>query len=259
MPDRTPQIGLPFQCLRAPHLTNTPSPHTHTDLCPGCRVARGWTRGGLFHRNRKELWRWATQKEESESAEGTIKFSHPPFVSRSPAHTGVPAAILHSSPDRQRTWVSPGGARALVKCPNSLPMAIQRFSLPTQKAFSAKGSPSSKRNRRMMVTSRDFSFPAFPVNGLYFQIWDYLICSCMLSRSNQGSLWPYGLQKTRVLCGWDSPGKNTGVGGHALLQGISPTQGSNLRLFTASCIDRGFSATSATWDVWQHRLELTGP
>jgi len=25
----------------------------------------------------------------------------------------------------------------------------------------------------------------------------------------------------------DSPGKNTGVGGHALLQGIIPTQGSN--------------------------------
>ena len=28
----------------------------------------------------------------------------------------------------------------------------------------------------------------------------------------------------------DSPGKNTGVGCHALLQGIFPTQGSNLRL-----------------------------
>lgn len=80
------------------------------------------------------------------------------------------AAILCLSPDRQRARVSPGGARARVKCPNSLPMAIQRFSLPSQKAFSAKGSPSSRRNGRMMVTSRDFSFPAFPVNGLYFQI-----------------------------------------------------------------------------------------
>ena len=28
----------------------------------------------------------------------------------------------------------------------------------------------------------------------------------------------------------DSPGKNTGVGCHALFQGIFPTQGSNLRL-----------------------------
>ena len=28
----------------------------------------------------------------------------------------------------------------------------------------------------------------------------------------------------------DSPGKNTGVGGHSLLQGIFPTQGSNPRV-----------------------------
>ena len=39
------------------------------------------------------------------------------------------------------------------------------------------------------------------------------------------SLRLYGLQPTRLLCPWDSPGKNTGVGYHALLQGIFPTQG----------------------------------
>ena len=31
-----------------------------------------------------------------------------------------------------------------------------------------------------------------------------------------------------VLCPLDSPGKNTGMGWHALLQGIFPTQGWNL-------------------------------
>ena len=31
-------------------------------------------------------------------------------------------------------------------------------------------------------------------------------------------------------CPWDFPGKNTGVGCHALLQGIFPTQGPNSRL-----------------------------
>ena len=31
-------------------------------------------------------------------------------------------------------------------------------------------------------------------------------------------------------CPWDSPGKNTGMGCHLLLQGIFPTQGSNQRL-----------------------------
>ena len=36
------------------------------------------------------------------------------------------------------------------------------------------------------------------------------------------SLWP-----ARLLCPWDSPGKNIGVGCHAILQGIFLTQGSN--------------------------------
>ena len=44
------------------------------------------------------------------------------------------------------------------------------------------------------------------------------------------SLEPPGLQPARLLCPWDFPGKNTAVGGHSLLQGISPTQGSNLGL-----------------------------
>ena len=35
---------------------------------------------------------------------------------------------------------------------------------------------------------------------------------------------------TRLLCPWNSPGKNTRVSCHFLLQGIFPTQGSNLGL-----------------------------
>ena len=41
------------------------------------------------------------------------------------------------------------------------------------------------------------------------------------------SLQPHGLQPARLLCLWASPGKNTGVGCHALLQGIFPTKGLN--------------------------------
>ena len=37
----------------------------------------------------------------------------------------------------------------------------------------------------------------------------------------------YGLYPTRLLCPWDSPGKNIGVGCHALLLGIFLTQGLN--------------------------------
>jgi len=41
------------------------------------------------------------------------------------------------------------------------------------------------------------------------------------------SLWPHGLLPARLLCPWNSPGKNTGVGDHSLLQGIFSTQRSN--------------------------------
>ena len=42
------------------------------------------------------------------------------------------------------------------------------------------------------------------------------------------------LQPSRPLCPWNSPGKNTGVGSHSLLQGIFLTQGLN----PVSCTDR---------------------
>ena len=43
-------------------------------------------------------------------------------------------------------------------------------------------------------------------------------------------LYPMDCSPTRLLCLWDSPGKNTGVGYHFLLQGIFLIQGSNLGL-----------------------------
>ena len=42
------------------------------------------------------------------------------------------------------------------------------------------------------------------------------------------SLWPR--KPTSLLCPWNFPGKNTGVGCHSLFQEIFPTQGSNLGL-----------------------------
>ena len=56
--------------------------------------------------------------------------------------------------------------------------------------------------------------------------------ACVLSsfQSCPAPRWHYGLQPTRLLLSRDSPGKDTGVGCHSLLQGIFPTQGSNLHL-----------------------------
>ena len=51
------------------------------------------------------------------------------------------------------------------------------------------------------------------------------VCVCSVVSN---SLWPHGLQLARLLCPWNFPGKNTEVGCHFLLQGIFPSQGSNL-------------------------------
>ena len=45
-----------------------------------------------------------------------------------------------------------------------------------------------------------------------------------------GFLQSHGLLPSRLLCAWDVPGKNTGVGCHILLQGIFPTERLNLPL-----------------------------
>ena len=49
------------------------------------------------------------------------------------------------------------------------------------------------------------------------------------------SLQPRGLQPARFLGPWNSPGKNTGVGCHSLLQGIFLNKGQNLYLLQVSC------------------------
>ena len=51
----------------------------------------------------------------------------------------------------------------------------------------------------------------------------------------------HGLQPSRLLCPWNSPGKNIGVGSHSLLQGIFPTQGSNPGLLHGRQILYGLS------------------
>ena len=60
------------------------------------------------------------------------------------------------------------------------------------------------------------------------------VCVCSVGSD---SLQLHGLKLTRILCPWDFPGKNVGVGCHFLLQGIFPTQGSNL-VSCVSCIGR---------------------
>ena len=67
------------------------------------------------------------------------------------------------------------------------------------------------------------------------------------------SLLPHGSmvanpqQPSRLLCPWNSPGKNTGVGCHSLLQRIFPTKGSNPGLHCRQILYH-LSHREPTWD-----------
>ena len=57
------------------------------------------------------------------------------------------------------------------------------------------------------------------------------------------SLWSHGLGPARFLCYWNSPGKNTGVGCHFLVQGIFLTQGWNMSLMSPALTGGFFTTT----------------
>ena len=64
----------------------------------------------------------------------------------------------------------------------------------------------------------------------FFLIWNIIhipSCCCLFAKLCQTLLWPHGLSPIKLLCSWDSPHKNTGVGFHLLLQVIFLTQRSN--------------------------------
>ena len=46
----------------------------------------------------------------------------------------------------------------------------------------------------------------------------FIYSACLVTSVMSNSLWPHGPWPTRLLRPWDSPGKNTGVGCHFLLQ-----------------------------------------
>ena len=91
-----------------------------------------------------------------------------------------------------------------------------------------------------------FGFPVCVKSHSHYTVVHYVCDSYVLSHFS--SLQPRGLP-TRLPCPQDSPGKNTGVGCYALLQGIFPTKGSNPLLYV-SCIGR--------WDLC-HQCHLGSP
>ena len=83
---------------------------------------------------------------------------------------------------------------------------------------------------------------------------------CMLSPFSCVQLFViFWTMATRLLYPWDSPGKNTGVGCHVLLQGIFPTQGLKLCLL---CLLHGQAAECwriNAFELWCWRRLLRVP
>ena len=82
--------------------------------------------------------------------------------------------------------------------------------------LSQQGSPSETIVTQNYVT-QTVSWQA------YFILWDAYVHGQGLQPCQ--TLCNSGLKPGRLLCPWDSPDKNTGVGCHAFLQGIFPTLG----------------------------------
>ena len=66
------------------------------------------------------------------------------------------------------------------------------------------------------VSRKNTQIPLYEIEG-----------ACSLIHSCPTLCDPHGLQPAWLLCPWNSPGKNIGMGSHSFLQGIFPTQGSN--------------------------------
>ena len=89
---------------------------------------------------------------------------------------------------------------------------------------------------------------------MYVCRWDFLLTlwlACMHAKSLQSclTLWPYGQQPVWLLCPWGFSRQDTGVGCHALLQSIFPTQGLNLCLLPSPALAGQFFTASATWEA----------
>ena len=69
------------------------------------------------------------------------------------------------------------------------------------------------------------------------------MCVCLVMSSSQR---PHGLQLAKLLCPWNFPGKNTGVGCHFLLQRIFQIQESSLCLLHLLHLEGGFLTNCTT-------------
>ena len=101
------------------------------------------------------------------------------------------------------------------------------------------------KGRNGWISRAQSAFRAVKILVWYrWQIHVIMCCVCSAAKSRP-TLWAHGLRPTRLLCPRDSPGKNTSLGCHFLLQGSFSTQESN----HVSWIDRQILYHRATWEA----------
>ena len=117
-----------------------------------------------------------------------------------------------------RTWKQP-------RCPSSDEWIKKLWYIYTMEYYSA-----IKRNAFESVLMRWMNLEPIIQSEVSQKEKNKYCNSLVHSLSHVWLLPPHRLQPARLLCAWDSPGKNTGTGCHFLLQEIFLTQGSNLGL-----------------------------
>ena len=93
----------------------------------------------------------------------------------------------------------------------------------------------------------------YTFNFIYLH-WGFIrpFCCSFIAKMCLTLVWPRGLLPSRLLCPWDFPGRNTGVGCCFLLQGIFSTQGSNLCLLYCRRILYQLSRLGSLYKAFQH-------
>ena len=92
-------------------------------------------------------------------------------------------------------------------------------------------------------------FPLFTLFLMWKKVKVLVTQSCL-------TLPPRELQPSRLLCPWNSPGKNTGVDSHFILQGLFPIQGWNLGLL--HCWQTLYCLSHQESPFWYKRNQYKG-
>ena len=148
----------------------------------------------------------------------------------------TPWTVVHQAPlsmefSRQEYWLPcppPGIFPTQVWNPSLLHLLywkrvlylLSHWGSPEGSLTKHKSGGISEAKKPLDANPGDSSKPGFPPCTR-----EHAVASVMSNSSR-----PCGLQHAMLPCPWDSPGKNTGVGCHVLLQGIFPIQGPNLGL-----------------------------